>query len=124
VADTVEKVAASLLQSTSKKIDLSDRPTSRSRASVKGKKTPENLMRETVIDFFNSIGRIPTDGSPRLAFIERAYATGRLRQSSFRQAAARSRQWALETSLRFLVAWAGIEPTHGTRAATAHTVRR
>jgi hypothetical protein len=60
-ADTVEKVAASLLQSTSKKIDLSDRPTSRSRASVKGKKTPENLMRETVIDFFNSIGRTRSD---------------------------------------------------------------
>ncbi|MFM0515481.1 hypothetical protein, partial [Paraburkholderia sp. RL17-373-BIF-A] len=52
-----EKVATWLLQSASKKIDLSDRPTSRSRAPVKGKKTHESLARETVSDFFNSIGR-------------------------------------------------------------------
>jgi hypothetical protein len=53
--DAVEKVAARRFQSAGEKIDLSDRPTNRSRTSAKGKKTPENPMRETVRDFFNSI---------------------------------------------------------------------
>jgi hypothetical protein len=53
--DTVEKVASWLLQSATEKIDRSDRPTSPSQRSVKGNKTPENLARTTVSDFFNSI---------------------------------------------------------------------
>jgi hypothetical protein len=53
--DAVEKVAARRFQSAGEKIDLSDRPTNRSRTSVKDKKTPENLARKSVSDFFNSI---------------------------------------------------------------------
>jgi hypothetical protein len=53
--DTVEKVAAWRFQFSYAKIDLSDRPTSRSRVPVKGKKTPENLATETASDFFNTI---------------------------------------------------------------------
>jgi len=53
--DAVEKVAARRLQSTGEKIDLSDRPTNRSRTSVKGKKTSENFARKSVGDFFNTI---------------------------------------------------------------------
>jgi hypothetical protein len=41
LADAVEKVAARRFQSAGEKIDLSDRPTNRSRTSVKDKKTPE-----------------------------------------------------------------------------------
>ncbi|ANB76470.1 hypothetical protein AYM40_30115 [Paraburkholderia phytofirmans OLGA172] len=58
-ADCVEKVAAWLFQFSRKKIDLSDRPTNRSRAPVKGTKTPGNLAIETDSDFFNSIGKLP-----------------------------------------------------------------
>jgi hypothetical protein len=57
LADAVEKVAVWRFQSASEKIDLSDRPASLSRTSVNDKKTPENLARRTVTDFFNSIGR-------------------------------------------------------------------
>jgi hypothetical protein len=53
--DTVEKVAAWLLQFAREKNDLSDRPTNRSRAPVKGKKIPANLTKKTVSDFFNTI---------------------------------------------------------------------
>jgi len=52
---TFEKVAALLFQFARKKIDLSDRPTSRSRTPVKGERTPKNLATETDSDFFNSI---------------------------------------------------------------------
>ena len=58
LADTVEKVALWFLQSAREKNDLSDRPTNRSRAPVEGKKTPANLAKKTVSDFFNSIGRL------------------------------------------------------------------
>jgi hypothetical protein len=51
----VEKVAAWFLRSGREKIDLSDRPINRSRMLVKGKRPPENLLRKTVSDFFNSI---------------------------------------------------------------------
>ncbi|MFM0027465.1 hypothetical protein PQR70_14500 [Paraburkholderia madseniana] len=54
-ADTVEKVVARRPNTRSEKFDLSDRPTNRSRASVKGKTTHENRVRTTVTDFFNSI---------------------------------------------------------------------
>ena len=53
-----EKVAPRCLQSAGEKIDISGRPENRSRPSVKGKKTPENLVRKTVSDFFTSIGRL------------------------------------------------------------------
>ncbi|NPT62345.1 hypothetical protein [Paraburkholderia elongata] len=53
--DTVEKVVARRPNTTSEKFDLSDRPTNRSGASVKGKATHENRVRTTVTDFFNSI---------------------------------------------------------------------
>jgi hypothetical protein len=65
MADTVEKVAAGLFQFPLQKIGLSDRTTNRSRTPVKGKKTPENLARTTVSDFFNSIGRLPSDAVGR-----------------------------------------------------------
>ncbi|MFM0040771.1 hypothetical protein [Paraburkholderia sediminicola] len=66
--DSVEKVAAWPFQFTRKKIDLSDRPTTRSRTVVKGKKTPENLATETDSDFFNSIGQYETfDGHDQIA---------------------------------------------------------
>ena len=55
--DTVEKVVARRPNTTSEIFDLSDRPTNRSGASVKGKATHENRVRTTVTDFFNSIGR-------------------------------------------------------------------
>ena len=46
-------------------------PTNRSRTSVKGAETPESLMRKTVSDFFNNIGRslpvIPTCTSSLVA---------------------------------------------------------
>jgi hypothetical protein len=51
-AETVEKVAAGLFQFRLQKIGLSDRPANRSRTPVKDKKTPENLARTTVSDFF------------------------------------------------------------------------
>jgi hypothetical protein len=54
-SDTVEKVAGRLLHFSREKIDLSDRPTTRPRMPVKGKKTPENLAEEMASDFFNSI---------------------------------------------------------------------
>jgi hypothetical protein len=41
MADTVEKVAPWIFELGRKKIDLSDRPTNRSRTPVKGKKAPE-----------------------------------------------------------------------------------
>lgn len=53
--DSVEKVGPRFFRLPCEKIDLSDRPTNRSRASVKGKRTPENLARKTVDDFFNTI---------------------------------------------------------------------
>ena len=56
-ADAVEKVAGSLFQFSRAKIDLSDRPTSRWRAPVKGKKTPSNFTKQIGGDFFNSIRR-------------------------------------------------------------------
>ncbi|MFM0256671.1 hypothetical protein, partial [Paraburkholderia sediminicola] len=60
--DAVEKVAALLSQIAGEKNDLLDRPTNRWRTQVKGRKTPKNLVRETVSDFFNSIGRTRPDG--------------------------------------------------------------
>jgi hypothetical protein len=56
MADAVEKFAARRFQPAGEKIDLSDRRTNRSRTLGKGKKAPANLARETVSDFFNSIG--------------------------------------------------------------------
>lgn len=53
--DTVEKVAARFFQFSRAKIDLSDRPTNRSRMPVNGKKTPENLATKMASDFFNTI---------------------------------------------------------------------
>jgi hypothetical protein len=47
MADSVKKVASGLLQSAP------------SRTSIKGKKTPKDLARTTVSDFFNGIGRSP-----------------------------------------------------------------
>jgi hypothetical protein len=59
----VEKLVARRFRTACKKIDFSDRPTNRSRASVKGKTTPENLARMTVVEFFNKTGRTaPVDG--------------------------------------------------------------
>jgi hypothetical protein len=52
--DSVENVDPRFFRFPCKKVDLSDRPTNRSRASVKGKKTPENLARKTVDDFFSA----------------------------------------------------------------------
>jgi hypothetical protein len=52
MADAVEKFAARRFQPAGEKIDLSHRPTNRSRTWVKGKTTPENLVRRTVNDFF------------------------------------------------------------------------
>jgi hypothetical protein len=49
---------SAFFQIAGEKIDLSDRPTNRWRTPVKGKKTPEILVRETVTDFFNSIDRV------------------------------------------------------------------
>jgi hypothetical protein len=57
--DIVEKVAAWLVQFSCQKIDISDRPTNRSRTPVKGKKTPQNLPTEPASDFFNSIDPLP-----------------------------------------------------------------
>ncbi|MGF6852849.1 hypothetical protein [Paraburkholderia sp. CI3] len=51
----MKKSLRGFFSSPREKIDLSDRPTGRSRLPVKGKKTPENLLREKVSDFFNSI---------------------------------------------------------------------
>jgi hypothetical protein len=45
LADCVERFAAPRLKSVREKIGLSDRPKKRWQASVKGKKTPENLAR-------------------------------------------------------------------------------
>jgi len=56
----LKKSLLRFFQSAGEKIDLSDRPTSRSRTQVKGKKTPENLVMEAVSDFFNSIGQFRT----------------------------------------------------------------
>jgi hypothetical protein len=53
--DSVEKLAARCIRPARKKVDLSDRPTSRSRASVRGKATPENLLESAVAEFFNTI---------------------------------------------------------------------
>lgn len=57
-AKVVEEVAALLIQLAGEKIDLSDRPINRSRTLAKGKTTPDNLTRETVNYFFNSIGHL------------------------------------------------------------------
>jgi hypothetical protein len=46
---------ALLFSPTGEEFDLSDRPTSGSRVSVKDKATPENLTRTTVVGFFNTI---------------------------------------------------------------------
>jgi hypothetical protein len=40
-----------------RKLDLSDRSTNRSWASVRGKKTPENLAELLMNEFFNGIGQ-------------------------------------------------------------------
>lgn len=54
---TFEKLGACCFRIALKKIELSDRSTTRSRALVKGKTTPANLARTTVVEFFNTIGR-------------------------------------------------------------------
>ncbi|MBB4516018.1 hypothetical protein [Paraburkholderia fungorum] len=69
MADGVEKVASWFLQSARDEIDLSDRPTNRSRVPGKGKKTPENLPTETDSNFFNSIGHFEAGVAPSY-FIE------------------------------------------------------
>jgi hypothetical protein len=54
LGDAVEKVAALLSQIAGEKNDPLDRPTNRWRTPVKGRKTPKNLLRETVSDFFKA----------------------------------------------------------------------
>jgi hypothetical protein len=48
----LKKIAARRFQFVDEKDDLSDRSTNRSRTSVKGKETPQNLAGTTVSDFF------------------------------------------------------------------------
>jgi hypothetical protein len=80
-ADTVEKVAERLFQFSCVKIDLSDRPTTRARTLVKGKKTPENLTTETASDFFNSIGHILPFSERTTLPLERLQYSGTCRAS-------------------------------------------
>jgi hypothetical protein len=49
--DAVEKVVARCCHTTGRKIDLSDRPTSRSEGYVKGKATLENLAHSSTLTF-------------------------------------------------------------------------
>lgn len=56
-ADSVEKLVARRARASGKKFDLLDRPTNRSRASIKGKAPHENFTRSTATEFFNKIGQ-------------------------------------------------------------------
>lgn len=91
----VEKRAARRLRTTREKIDFSDRSTNRLRASIKGKRAPENLARSIINEFFNTIGqnrplatlrRVAaskgiTDGPSALALVRNNYCVlvGRMR---------------------------------------------
>jgi hypothetical protein len=59
LADSVEKLSVRRLLINGRKNDLLDRATNRSRTSVRGKATPQNLARSLVQEFFNRIGRVP-----------------------------------------------------------------
>jgi hypothetical protein len=75
--DPVEKVAAWFFEFPFEKIDLSYQPTNHSCTEVKGEKTPENLARKTVGDFFNSIRVKPTFKCPRNGVDERPLMAAR-----------------------------------------------
>lgn len=56
-ADSVEKLLFPRRRTSARKVDLSDCSASRSRTSVRGKVTRENVARPLVREFFNRIGQ-------------------------------------------------------------------